>query len=236
MYYKIFTHDWRPPLRGGERVTDGESFPVELPAVRLDTSDAECAAGWNFVDDLSHGLVVAGLWRNGRPRVACEVSPSTDFIRRGNKLRCSQLTLMRQLPEDEVNEGIDGFSSKHFGEHAAEMTVEQIAWRKAMGRPNRDELNVEIGLREALEARGLAWKLKKLESARDAWDARDAWAARAAWAAWAALTIYFVSLSGWVETKKDALTVGIRDAYKNGLGVALPMPHGFLGWAMEEKV
>ncbi len=42
--YKAFTHDLRPPVRGGEPVWTGE-LPHELPVVKLDASAEECGAG-----------------------------------------------------------------------------------------------------------------------------------------------------------------------------------------------
>ena len=75
-----------------------------------------------------------------------------------------------------------------------------------------------------------AWAAWAARDAWDAWDARDAWAA---WAAWAALTIVYVRLMGWQAGEPDQYTVGIRDAYSAGLGVALPTGPATLGWAME---
>ncbi|MGH2556399.1 MAG: hypothetical protein ACRDHO_11855, partial [Actinomycetota bacterium] len=70
----------------------------------------------------------------------------------------------------------------------------------------------------------------------DAWAAWDAWAARDAWAAWdawAALTAFFAARMGWIQHPEGLLTVGLRDAYEAGIGIALPVAPATLGWAME---
>lgn len=59
-------------------------------------------------------------------------------------------------------------------------------------------------------------------------DARDAWTARDA------LIVEYTALRGWVDRDPLLLTTGIRDAYRCGLGVAVPVAEGTLGWAMDE--
>jgi hypothetical protein len=134
-----------------------------------------------------------------------------------------------------------------------------MAWHRALGRQGRDDATVEAGLRAALDARGLGkWIVRRYDFARDAWaardaraawDARDARAARAArdawaaWDAWAAgaardardaLVTQYTVRRGWITASPDRHTVGIRDAHKNGLGIALPTGPNELGWAMDE--
>jgi hypothetical protein len=58
--------------------------------------------------------------------------------------------------------------------------------------------------------------------------------ARAAWAAWAALTLTYASANAWVKHPANLLTVGIRDAYRSGLEIAVPTGPDELGWAMAE--
>ncbi len=60
-----------------------------------------------------------------------------------------------------------------------------------------------------------------VRAARDAWDARDA------------LTVGFAARQGWIKHPADLLTVGLRDAYAFGLGIALPTGPNELGWAMD---
>ena len=96
----------------------------------------------------------------------------------------------------------------------------------------------------AVRAPSAAWDAWAASAAWDAWAARAAWAtwatlatldARAAWGAWDALTVFYASLMGWVEHPADLLTVGLRDAYEYGLGIALPTGPSELGWAMDER-
>ncbi len=264
MFWKLLTHDYRPPLQGGEPIWDGKALPFSLPRVHCDSSSVECGAGWNFVRTIEDGFRIAGLWRDGRPATVLAVEPDGKYFERGNKLRCASLSLVRRATDDEVYSAIGEFS-KVFGAHAEAMALEQRLWWQALGRPLLDPGAVVIGLQAALDARGLQWRLKEFSSetaawdawdawaARDAWDARDArdaraawaaWDARAAWAAWdardardaraawAALTVQFAARSGWIALAHDKLTVGIRDAYRNGLAVAIPTGKDELGWAM----
>src|SRR5689334_16120518 len=109
-YYKVLTHDFRSPFYPEEPLCDGETFPVELPSVKLDTSDDECGAGWNCVTDLAGGFRIAGLWRTGRPAQVVLVQPSADVITRGDKVRSSGLTLLRMATAAEIVDGIKVFS------------------------------------------------------------------------------------------------------------------------------
>jgi hypothetical protein len=280
-YYKVLTHDFRPPLQGGEPIWDGVTLPFTLPQVALDTTDDECAAGWNCCACLLDALKLTGFWRSGRPVVPLVVEPSPDLVTRGTKSRASQLTIVRRATGAEIADAITDFSAV-FGEHAAVMAAEQIAWYEALGRPLHDEAAVEAGLRAALAARGLgdwrlerhadagaAWAARAAWAATDAWadraawaatdawdagaarsawaamdamaawavwDATDAWAARAAWAdraARAALVVKLTALRKWIDCPPDRDTIGIREAYRHGLAVAIPTAMGVLGWAMD---
>jgi len=83
-----------------------------------------------------------------------------------------------------------------------------------------------------------AWAARAARDACDAWAARaardtcDAWAARAAWDA---LIVYFSSKKGWTKDPADLLTLGLREAYANGLEIALPAGKDQLGFAMKER-
>jgi pyochelin synthetase len=85
-----------------------------------------------------------------------------------------------------------------------------------------------------------AWAAWDARDTWDAWAARDAWDAWDAWAAWAAraaLIVQFSARSGWITCHHhDYLTTGIRDAYTNGLGIAVPTGPRELGWAMDPEV
>ena len=92
-----------------------------------------------------------------------------------------------------------------------------------------------------------AWDAWVARDARDAWAAWDARDARDAWATWAArdardardaraaLTVNYAATNGWVDLDPQLLTTGLRDAYLNGLGVALPAAENELGWAMAKE-
>lgn len=83
--FKVFTSARCSPLQGGPAVWDG-TFPFQLPKVELDKSSAECGAGWNYCENLSDALRIAGLWPDGRPSLAVVVEPGPDAIARGDKL------------------------------------------------------------------------------------------------------------------------------------------------------
>jgi hypothetical protein len=183
--WKVLTHDGRPPVQGGAIVWGGGLLPHDLPAVKLDTGEAECSHGWNYCERLSDALRIAGLWPTGRPAIALFVEASSDAVRRRDKCRASSLRLLRQATDEEIADAIRELSASAFGGHAAAMADEQIEWRRALMRPGRDAEAVESGLRVALTARGLHdWTLRRFGDARAAWDAWDAWAARDARAAW----------------------------------------------------
>lgn len=74
-----------------------------------------------------------------------------------------------------------------------------------------------------------AWDAWVAWGARDAWDARDARGARDA------LAWEFAALSEWTPGDPQKLTTGIRDAYRNGLGIAIPTGPEELGWTMEAE-
>ena len=218
--FKIFTHDLRPPIQGGEPVWNGK-IPFELPAVKLDESVGECGAGWNFVKDIKTGLKIAGMWPTGRPSRVFSVEATGKVVERSDKIRTDKLTVLAEVSDEEINAAIYDFS-KAFVPHDRRMAESQIKWRRALSRPNRNEKKVEDGLTETLEVRGLKWKLKKFDSARDAWaaravwaawDARDAWdawaawASRDAWAAWAAWDARDAWAAWAARDAWDALTV-----------------------------
>ncbi len=195
--FKVLTHDYRPPILGGDPIWDGETLPFTLPKVRLDVGPAECAAGWNYTTDLASALQIAGLWPDGHPACCLHVEASDDAITRGEKSRCSQLTIVGLASRAELEAAIRVISEP-FGVYAERMAASQLAWYDALARPRHDERRVEVELRAALEARGLDWRLRRYESARVVRDAlavwatwamraeRVAWAARVARNAWAA--------------------------------------------------
>jgi hypothetical protein len=69
-------------------------------------------------------------------------------------------------------------------------------------------------------------------NAMDAWSAMDAWAAMDACDAWDALVTQYTALCGHLQCAADRHTVGIREAYRHGLAIALPIGNDQLGWTM----
>lgn len=153
--YKGLTHDYRPPVQGGEPVFDGR-LPFALPMVAVDESSADCGAGWNACRDLATALRIAGPWPDGWPSRLFAVETDAAVVERGDKLRASTWTLTRECSEAEIEAAVRVLSAP-FGEHAeamiADMIAEQMAWRRALARPGRDEEAVEVGLRAARPAR-----------------------------------------------------------------------------------
>lgn len=184
--YKALTWTYRPPIQGGAPVFDGR-LPCELPVVELDTSDAECASGWNFTKAPETALTIAGFWPDGWPIRLFEIEADDSAIVRGDKCRAAQITLVEEVPVIPV---IEKLSKRWFPSHANVMALEQIAWYEALGRPMHDSAKVEEFLYEALSARGLNWALKMCQSAQDVWsfwttfNAQDTRTACDAWDAW----------------------------------------------------
>jgi hypothetical protein len=226
--FKILTHDWRAPLQGGAPLCDGV-LPVELPSVELDTSENECGTkgGYHYSAELHHAASVAGFWSTGRPARCLIVTAAEDAIQRGDKRRSSSVTLDRLCSDAEIQAAMRALVEPWAGEHTDALVAEQWAWYVALGRPEHDADRVEMELKRALEARGLAWTLNRYDNAR---------AARAAWAAWN-LARYreLGSLRMAHGLSRRQYAVGIRDAYHHGLAVALPTGKDELGWVMDES-
>jgi hypothetical protein len=229
--FKVFTHDWRSPLQGGDPIKV-KSFPHQLPTVELDTSSAECGPGWNFCGDAAVAFRIAGLWPTGRPSRLTVFEASEDAIARGDKRRASGGIILGEVTEAQVEDAIRTLSIP-FGEHAEYVTQEQILWRKALARPYHNQERVEEGLLLALKTRGLeGWKLKIFSDEKAAWDAWDAWAAWDARDARDALTVSFAARKGWTSIADTLLSLGVREAYLNGLEIAVPVATKTLGYAM----
>ena len=221
MYWKVLTHDYRPPLQGGAPLCDGLTWPVVLPTVPLDRSASECGigGGWHFTRDIETALEIAGIWPTGWPSAVVAVDPHGDIVERAGKCRAASLTLLRCATDTEIADAITRFSAV-FAPHQEVMAREQVAWRGALARPFRNPDEVEIALRVALKVRGLDWTTKRFTTA---WAARDAWDA---------LSFQFAALMNWIKQEPDLLTVGIRHAHYNGMELAVPTGPNELGWAM----
>ena len=214
-FFKIFTHDFKSPLQGGDVIWDG-SLPFDLPKVRLDTSDTKCGAGWNFVDSIATGFRIAGMWPAGRPSIVALVEPGGDAIQRKDKWRSSTLRIRNLASESQIAIAIEEFSQV-FKPFESDMAFEQLQWRYALGRPENNETAVVEGLEKALAHRGFKWTVKRYEAAR------------------AALVLFYASKKEWIKQPADLLTVGIRDAYRNGLEIAIPTVKDELGYVMAKR-
>ena len=110
---------------------------------------------------------------------------------------------------------------------ASDGTVAVAAWDAA------------VKSQAAARAFQLAMAAWNLWNPRNPWNPWNAWAAASdvwfAWAAQAALTIQYAARMGWIACSPDRTTIGIRDAYRHGLAVALPCGPTELGWAMENQ-
>ena len=231
--WKVFTHDLCSPIQGGEPVWDGTT-PWTTPPVTLDESRSECAAGWNFCRAPELALRIGGLWPDGWPSRLFVVEAES-CLERGEKCRAVQLTVIRETTSAELHDAIVALSQP-FAPHVFTMVAEQEAWRAALARPHHDSGAVETHLRAALARRRLDWTLTQyptVQATRDAW---TAWATMATRDARDALCLYFASLRGWITHPQDMLTAGLRDAYANGLAVALPTGPRELGWVMEKVI
>ena len=192
--YKVLTHDLCSPIQGGAPIFDG-TCPYTLPDVELDTSGKECGKGWNFCASGEDALRIAGFWSNGRSSRVFEVS-TENGITRGDKCRASSLSIVRELPESEIDQFISTLSVQWFTDLAQHMLAEQRAWRWVMGRgfDTGNAKNVRtraLDALDALDARDAwgAWGAWDALDALDAWDARSA---RGAWDARSACMVYYV--------------------------------------------
>ena len=261
--FKVFTHDLRSPIQGGDPVWNG-SLPFDLPETEVDRSNSDCGAGWNACREPCDALQIVGMWPNGRPSRMFRLTTHYPVIERGNKLRSATWNIEEELDVPSIIE----HWSEVLAPHSLMMAASQINWWNALARPARSVHTVKTSLSIALKTRGLDWQLKQFDSSWDAWAARatgDAWAtgaagaAGAAWAAraardaraaraaraardaWAAraaraaLLVEFASLQGWIHQPSILLTRGLRSAYRNGLGLAIPVAHNTLGWTMIDE-
>ena len=73
------------------------------------------------------------------------------------------------------------------------------------------------------------WEAWEYRDAGAAWAARSAGNAPAAWVAKAAWTALILAAQHPPDLR---LTIGLREAYAHGLGIAIPTAPGVLGWAM----
>lgn len=221
--FKVFTHDLRSPIKGGDPVWDG-SLPYILPITSVDAGPEECSAGWNACAEGHQALQIAGLWPNGHPSRLFRVETDQPVIIRGDKLRATSWSILEEITD--VTSHVRQLSEP-FGDLADAMTVEQMAWRHALSRPLRDEQAVIGGLTEVLKIRGLKdWTLKQFENGRAAWDARADWSvqdagdaedARDVWGAWVTRVLWEAKVARDARDARDAREALVaRNAWNAG--------------------
>lgn len=239
--YKVFTHDLRYPIQGGD--------------------------GWNFFRDGHIALRIAGLWPDGRPsrlfvveaddavEEIIDVRPYVERLSDGFDARFRAELIDEQMSwREALGRPYRDESAVEAGLYVALERRGIIQWdlrRYENVRSTRDAWSA-WSLADPWAARAArdTWDARSAWSAWDAWDARDAgaarstrsaWAARSAWAEWdsrytwdpwSALTLHYAARMGWVDHPYDLLTVGIRDAYRSGLAIAIPTGPNELGWAI----
>ena len=223
--YKVLTHDFRPPIQGGDPILPATvAFPYRLPTVEVDTSDAQCGAGWNACADIETAIRIAGEWPNGRPSQVFELRSVRGArpLKRGDEIRAATWDVRGLVTPSALRDARARLYAPMAGDGlpVEGILAEVEAWSCALGRPAHDEGAVEAGLRGALQVRGLGWSLRRYGAAWAAWDARDA------------LTVLVAARRGWTQQRPDLLTMGLRDAYAHGLAIAIPTGPAELGWAM----
>lgn len=118
-FYKVLTTDLRSPIRGGPPIFAGTT-PYLLPAVVLDTSRAECAAGWHCTDSLIKAVLLVDLsWKT--PLTAWRVTPASDMLFRANKWRASQLTIEGAVSSEDLRQAINGAAKSYISRQQSEL-------------------------------------------------------------------------------------------------------------------
>jgi hypothetical protein len=86
---------------------------------------------------------------------------------------------------------------------------------------------------------GSVWTAYPPKSISTAWKAISTWDSNTTFTsakhARDGLALEYVSLRCWVDYDPLMLTTGIREAYRNGLAIAVPTAPTTIGWALEEK-
>jgi len=95
-YFRVFTHDLQSPIYPSGPVWNG-SLPYRLPAVKVDTSDAECAPGWHACRTLGEAMQISAAWHDGRPCRAFRVNRPYRLVERGTKVRAASWTIVEEI-------------------------------------------------------------------------------------------------------------------------------------------
>jgi hypothetical protein len=100
--YKILHPDNCSPIKTDKSLFSVDAkLPLMLPKVPLDTSDKECGAGWNFCSTVKDAIDIAKLFSIKGVNRIYKVQGSSDSIKRGLKIRCSELTIISPIGVDD---------------------------------------------------------------------------------------------------------------------------------------
>lgn len=154
--YKVFTHDLRSPVVGGEPVWNGQ-LPHQLPHVSVARSET-CGTGWAATRSPVNAIHHAGLLPDGRPArvfmcyLEGEYCETTDILLPGHaKLRASSLLIDSEVPIEAV---VEELAATTWGQYAGNMTHQLLRWMEALKRPLWSETIVGYSLYEALKLQG----------------------------------------------------------------------------------
>lgn len=155
--YKVFTHDLRSPVVGGEPVWSGR-LPYTLPRVPIARGNHFCGEGWAACRTPTAAIQFAGLFPNGRPArvftgfVQGDYAESTDPMQPGvMKIRAETILLDTEMPLEPI---IEELAEITWTKYTGTMISELFDWIAALKRPLHNEHIVGYALYEALKAQG----------------------------------------------------------------------------------
>lgn len=156
--YKVFTHDLRSPVVGGDPVWSGR-LPYSLPKVPIARSEQICGAGWAACRTPTAAIQFAGLFPDGRPGrlftglMDGEYAEVSDYTSPGvTKLRCESILLEQELPLQPV---IEELAERTWTKFTGDMIQQVFEWMSALKRPLHNEHVVGYACYEALKAQGM---------------------------------------------------------------------------------
>jgi len=215
-------------------------FRVETDGLVVERGDKLRAATWCIVEEILD--VTPHVRRMSEPfgELADEITAEQMAWRAAlARPRHDEAAIETGLREALAARGIESWTLRRFNDAWAARDA-RAAWAARDARDARAAWAAWTAWAAwAARAAWDAWDARAAWDAWDAWaarDARDARAARDAWDAWDArdaLLVFYTSRRGWISSRTDLLTTGIRDAYAAGLAVAIPTGPTELGWAME---
>src|SRR3990172_7168013 len=128
--WKVLTHDYRPPIQGGNPVWDS-TLGQTTPKVAVDMSAAGCGAGWNFTTRPETALRIGGLWPDGRPSRLIRVETAGAHVVWGDKCRTEQIVWGREAGPAKVRSAVTALFGPFEAEHRPRMVESTMLWRGA---------------------------------------------------------------------------------------------------------